>query len=101
MVARNAAAQGGTLAVRLDDPGSPGNRAAIGATIAVEASDGSVQLRTIMPTRSYLSQVPAMAWIGLGATEARRITVRWPDGATTEHAIAPGAGELTIVRPRP
>jgi hypothetical protein len=101
IVARTMAAQGGSLAVRLDDPGSPGNRAAIGATIAVEASDGSVQHRTIMPTRSYLSQVPPMAWIGLGATQARRITVRWPDGATTEHSIAPGAGDLTIVRPRP
>jgi hypothetical protein len=101
IVARTMAAQGGSLAVRLDDPGSPGNRAAIGAAIAVEASDGSVQHRAIMPTRSYLSQVPPMAWIGLGATQARRITVRWPDGATTEHSIAPGAGDLTIVRPRP
>lgn len=100
MVARNVAVQGGSLAVRLDDPGSPGNRAAIGSGIAVELLDGSVLHRTIMPTRSYLSQVPPVAWLGLGSSQARRITVRWPDGATTEHPAAAGAGTLTIERAR-
>lgn len=101
MVARNVAAQGGSLAVRLDDPGSPGNRAAIGATLAVELHDGSTLRRTIMPTRSYLSQVPPVAWLGTGPSSVRRITVRWPDGATTEHPVAPGAREVTFARPRP
>jgi hypothetical protein len=100
MVARNAAAQGGTLAVRLDDPGSPGNRAAIGATLEVERDDRTVLRRTIMPTRSYLSQVPPVAWLGMGSTPARRITVRWPDGTTSVHAPPEGVRETVLVHPR-
>lgn len=101
MVARNAASQGGALAVRLDDPGSPGNRAGIGATLEVERDDGSVLRRTIMPTRSYLSQVAPTAWLGTGSLPARRVTVRWPDGTGSVHVPPAGVREFVIVRPRP
>ncbi|MFM8699330.1 MAG: ASPIC/UnbV domain-containing protein [Phycisphaerales bacterium] len=53
-----------------------------------------------MPTRSYLSQVPARAWFGLGAAAGdATVEVTWPDGRTTSHPVAPGTrGTLPIER---
>ena len=55
---------------------------AIGARAIVEAS-GTRQVRTVMPSRSYLSQVEPVLTFGLGATErVDAVTVIWPDGGT-------------------
>ena len=100
IVARNRAPQGNSLAVMLDDPGTPGNRAGVGAAVTAELSDGTVLRRTVMPTRSYLSQVPPLAWLGAGHAEVRRILVRWPDGARTEHPAPAGGRSVLLSRPR-
>ncbi|NNF16726.1 MAG: CRTAC1 family protein [Gammaproteobacteria bacterium] len=75
-----------------------GNRDAIGAVVEVETGTRS-QRRQIMPARSYLSQVPSVAYFGLGdEAEAVRVTVTWPDGKTSvyeelevdqRHTLAP------------
>lgn len=62
--------------------GTISNRDAIGAQIDLTLPDGTVLNRTVMPTRSYQSQVELPVSFGLGtATEVRDVTIRWPNGA--------------------
>lgn len=67
------------LRIRLE--GRPPNTAAIGATVTLEAG-GRIQHRTVMPTRSYLSQVELPVSFGLGKVDAtERVVITWPDGS--------------------
>ena len=78
LVLRNDAATGAAVQVRLD--GSDGNRDGIGAVVSATIGD-RILVRTIMPTRSYLSQVEPVAIFGLGdASAVDRLEIRWPDG---------------------
>ncbi len=90
LVARNAAPVGGHLEIALLDPEHPGNRQAIGAAVTLRLSDGRTLCRTVMPTRSYLSQVPPVAWFGTGSAAATSIDIRWPDGTVTTRPVPPG-----------
>jgi hypothetical protein len=66
--------------------GRPGNTGAIGALVSLHR-DGSVQSWRVGPTRSYQSQCELPATLGLGSsTDTGAVTIRWPDGTTTEHA---------------
>jgi hypothetical protein len=66
--------------IRLELVGRAPNTRAIGAEVRLEGAQG-VQRRTVMPTRSYLSQVELPLTFGLGdSTTVPRLTVRWPDG---------------------
>lgn len=68
--------------LRLSLRAPPPNVHAIGARAIVKAS-GTRQLRTVMPSRSYLSQVESILTFGLGAEErVDEVTVIWPDGDT-------------------
>ena len=68
------------LRVRLSDTASA-NRDGIGAWIELD-SGGVTQRRQVMPTRSYLSQVPASVTFGLGDLgKIDALRVQWPDGA--------------------
>lgn len=68
--------------LRLKLRAPPPNVHAIGARAIVKAS-GTRQLRTVMPSRSYLSQVESTLTFGLGAEErVDAVTVIWPDGDT-------------------
>ena len=68
--------------LRLKLRAPPPNVHAIGARAIVETS-GSRQSRTVMPSRSYLSQVAPVLTFGLGAEErVDAVTVIWPDGKT-------------------
>lgn len=43
--------------------------------------EAASQAATIVPTRSYLSQVELPVTLGLGAADhVERLTIRWPDG---------------------
>ncbi len=67
--------------LRLKLEGRPPNTGAIGARVRLEAG-GTVQHRSVMPTRSYLSQVELPVTFGLGSTDTiDRVTITWPDGS--------------------
>nr|WP_240956467.1 FG-GAP-like repeat-containing protein [Wenzhouxiangella sp. XN79A] len=91
------APEAGWLRVSLEGP--PGNPRGIGAEITVTI-DGRDQQRTIMPTRSYLSQVEPVASFGLGNAErVDRIRVRWPDGRVGERSDVAADRTITLVHP--
>ena len=70
--------------VRLQLKSTPPNPNAIGATVTLLSPNGQ-QHRTVMPTRSYLSQVELPLTFGLAPTETiQKVTVRWPNGAIEE-----------------
>jgi hypothetical protein len=84
------------LRVRL--VGSGANRDAIGARVELRAGD-TVRRRTVMPTRSYLSQVELPVTFGLGTTAAvDGLTVHWPDGSTTDVDVDAVDTTLTVIR---
>jgi hypothetical protein len=75
-----------------DQPGM-----AIGAEVTLTV-DGLTRRSRISPTRSYLTQVPAEAWFGLGRASASGTgTVSWIGGKTTSFTFD-GAGTV-VVRP--
>ena len=80
--------------LRLKLVGSASNRDAIGATARV-TEGGLTQAKTVMPTRSYLSQVEPVLTFGFGGQDldkpVERLEIRWPSGQTTLHEqLAPG-----------
>ncbi|MCP3902624.1 MAG: CRTAC1 family protein [Planctomycetes bacterium] len=83
--------------VRLKLVGGPGNRDAIGARIDLTAG-GVTQRRTVMPTRSYLSQMELPLTFGLGDAESvEGLTIRWPDGTRETRSDVP-VGKLAVIR---
>lgn len=69
------------LRLKLVGNGTTANRDAIGARVMLYAA-GDRQARTVMPTRSYLSQTETTLTFGLGdAAEIERVEIVWPDGA--------------------
>jgi hypothetical protein len=80
--------------VVLDDAkGSP-----IGARVALVA-DGVKQVRTVMPTRSYLSQVELPVTFGLGEAErVETLEVTWPDGGVTRVEVPSVDREIRVSR---
>lgn len=67
--------------VRVKLEGRAPNTDAIGARVALTAG-GETQYRTVMPTRSYLSQVELPVTFGLGEAEnIEKLSIRWPDGS--------------------
>ena len=78
------------------DSGKTVNRDAIGATIELTAA-GVTQMRTVMPTRSYLSQSELPVTFGLGdAARVDDLRVMWPDGSQSQHVIDSGNRVMTI-----
>jgi hypothetical protein len=73
------------------------NPDAYGARVELTAG-GVTQMRDVMPTRSYLSQVELPLTFGLGnATAIERVHVWWPDG--TEQDVGPlELDRLNVVR---
>ena len=91
-VLRNASVAGRWVSVRLRDGRSAGNASAIGAQVTLRTKDGAAMERTVMPTRSYLSQVPPVAWFGVGERAPEEVDVRWPDGERSVHPVSVPAG---------
>jgi hypothetical protein len=87
LVVRNATQQGGHIECVLVDSVHAGNRDAIGAQVMIQLDNGLTLRRTVMPTRSYLSQVPPHAFFGFGEAHITSCQVRWPDGQQTKHVI--------------
>ena len=86
-----------------------GNRFAIGAVATATVGDLEYT-RTVMPTRSYLSQVELPLTFGLGdARQVDRLDVRWPGGETETwtdliagrtHRLTAGQGRMSRTRER-
>ena len=83
--------------LRLRLRGAGQNRDAIGARVRVRTGD-VVQERTVMPARSYLSQVELPITFGLGAASSvDEVEIRWPDGAVGTMPGPPVDAEHEIV----
>ena len=93
VVYRNDFPAAASLRVLPDVGDQPGM--AIGAEITLTV-EGVTHRRRIAPTRSYLTQVPAEAWFGLGSASASGTgTVSWIGGKTTSFTFE-GAGTVIV-----
>ena len=85
------------LRVKLE--GRTVNRNAIGAVLTLTAN-GVTQRRSVMPTRSYLSQVELPVTFGIGdAKQVDDLTVIWPNGRSQDVPVAQVDTTLTITQP--
>lgn len=100
LVVRNATKQGGYVECVLVDSIQAGNRDGIGAQVTLELDTGASLRRTVMPTRSYLSQVPPQACFGIGQAKITRCEVRWPDGTRTYPAVPNGKSPSRVILSR-
>jgi enediyne biosynthesis protein E4 len=83
--------------LRLKLNGTTCNKEAIGAQVDVTLPNGTVLSRTVMPTRSYQSQVELPVTFGLGtADRVTDISVRWPDGLI-QHVPVDKVDQLIVV----
>lgn len=77
--------------------GTRSNRDAIGAFVTVTAGK-LVQKKQVMPTRSYLSQVPSILTFGLGtADKIQSILVQWPGGTEKKYSIN-GVDQTIVIK---
>ena len=82
------------LEVRL--AGTRSNRAAIGATVIVEAA-GRRQAQAVLSQSSFLSASDPRLHFGLGEARSAAITVRWPTGFRERFVVAAVDRELRLV----
>jgi hypothetical protein len=90
----------GRHSFRIQLRGPAGNPTAVGARITVELADGSRQTSEVYAGSGYYSESTAAAFFGYPeANPPKNIRVRWPSGATSEHAFPPNASTLTLAAP--
>lgn len=88
---------GGRHSLRVELRGPPGNRAAIGARVAVRSADGGTQTSEVYAGSGYFSQTSAANFFGgLDANPPRTVRVRWPSGAITETDVPPGSHTIAV-----
>jgi enediyne biosynthesis protein E4 len=88
---------GNALSLDLRWPDSP-NTHAVGARVEVEVPGLGILTRRVRAGAGYLSGDPPRLHLGLGdATGPFELLVRWPDGATSRHAVEAGE-HLTVTR---
>ena len=93
LLVNEAPAAGGALLV---EPLRSGGSAAIGARVTVRAG-GRTQIEEIRSGGFHISQGDLRAHFGLGSLSAAEVSIRWPDGATTEIGEV-GANQWIVVR---
>ncbi len=87
-----------SLCIKLRGPA--GNPTAVGARITVEHGEGSPQVAEIYAGSGYYSQSTAACFFGWSDRDPpRRIRVRWPWGAETEHGFPPQSKTLVLSAP--
>jgi hypothetical protein len=92
----------GRHSLRIQLRGSAGNPTAVGARITVTLADGSTQTSEVYAGSGYYSQSTAACFFGYPeANPPKKIRVRWPSGATTEHGVPPNSSTLTLSAPPP
>ncbi len=84
-----------SFGIRLQGPA--GNPTAVGARITVELTDGSSETSEVYAGSGYYSQSTATCFFGYPeANPPKKIRVRWPSGAATEHDFPPNSSTLTL-----
>jgi enediyne biosynthesis protein E4 len=83
---RSRCGEGDALVVSLHGP--EGNPFGVGAKLTLDTSEGP-QTRWIHAGESLSSSAPYSAHFGLGQASVTTLTVRWPDGQVSEHAVDP------------
>jgi hypothetical protein len=77
--------------------GPAGNPTAVGARISLELADGSTQTAEVHAGSGFCSQSTAACFFGYpDSNPPRRIRVRWPSGAMSEHECGRGLRKLTL-----
>jgi hypothetical protein len=80
--------------------GAAGNPTAVGARVTVEFADGSTEVSEVYAGSGYYSQSSPACFFGYPESNPpRKIRVRWPQGATTEHAFPSGSTIVTLSAP--
>ena len=96
-ILRNDAATGHSVECRL--AGRPPNRDGIGAELRVETAAGA-QIRQLYTERGVVTSELPVVHFGLGDdTVVRKLTIRWPSGATQVLADLPADCLYTIAEP--
>ncbi len=73
--------------VRVKLTGHKTNRDAIGSWVELHLTDGTIQRRQVMPTRSYLSQSELPVTFGTGSqNKIKQVRIHWPNGTTQDLA---------------
>lgn len=84
--------------IELDLLGPPGNSDALGARVEVETA-GTTQVREVHGLRTLAQSSPRLHF-GLGQHEqVDRVTIRWPDGATSEGLDLPVRRRIQVDHP--
>jgi hypothetical protein len=90
----------GRHSLRIQLHGSSGNPAAVGARIMVQLTDGSTQTSEVYAGSGYYSQSTSACFFGFpDGNLPKKIRVRWPTGATSEHDVPPNSSALTLTAP--
>lgn len=100
LLIENQCGGGNWIGFRLEQLGK--NRQALGATITLELTDGTLLRNAVQTTVGYASSSDSGVHFGLGAgRQVRRATIRWPDG-TEQIQSEPQAGQwLKVLRDPP
>ncbi|ACB75081.1 FG-GAP-like repeat-containing protein [Opitutus terrae] len=87
----------GLRSVRVQLRGPAGNPTAIGARLTAHYRDGHAQSVELQAGSGHASQSLAAAFFGdPTGNPLARISVRWPDGATTQHDVPTGTPVITL-----
>jgi enediyne biosynthesis protein E4 len=87
----------GRHSLRVTLSGVSGNPTAVGSRVTLEHADGSRQTSEVFAGSGYCTQSTADSFFGwLDANPPRRIRVRWPSGADTEHGVPAGSTSLVL-----
>ena len=96
---RNAGAPGRrSLCVRLSGP--PGNPTGVGARVTAVFADGTTRMAEVFAGSGYMSQSAAACFFGYAeGSPPARVSVRWPSGTSSEHAVPAGAADIALSAP--
>jgi hypothetical protein len=82
--------------------GPAGNPTGVGARITLRMSDGSAQVAEVHAGAGYYSQSTPACFFGYTRENPPiGITVRWPKGATSEHAFPANSPTIVLAAPQP
>lgn len=86
------------LAVALDQPGTSGNRDALGAKVEITTSVGMQWRRIGVGSTGCLSAKEPEAHFGLGEATSAELRVIWPDGRSSELGVVDADQRLRVIR---